>query len=237
MKQTVIILLAICLTKGSKVNAQNYINLGAGLSDINVKEWNKSIDAFNYARPWLNTPLNNLRSGQLYQASLTAILGKAFFVSPQLAYMQIARSASTGSFATKLNIRRFSGGLNFDIYPREFGLDTVYFEVRPFVRLGGAASAFLPRIRFNDERATVNDQVYEPIIWTYQVHAGLGCRFSLSRWFDIMPVIQLNYFPNVQLENFSQALHGTNVPGLNNNARLLKTEATVFFCFRIGQNK
>jgi hypothetical protein len=103
--------------------------------------------------------------------------------------------------------------------------------------LGGGATAFLPRIRFNDELATINDERYDPVIWTYQFHAGIGCRFSVTRWFDVMPVILVNYYPNVDLENYAQALHGTKSPGLTNAAAFLKPEFSLFFCFRMGQGK
>lgn len=219
------------------MQAQNYINIGSGLTDTRIGAWNKSIEAYNFARPWLDKELPTMGLSSNYHAGFTAILARALFISPDVSYHRTVAQAINEDFKTSLRVHRFSGGINFDIFPMEFGLDTVSFIIRPFVRLGGGGSAFLPRVKFNDAITTVNDEAYKPIVWTYQFNFGLGCRFSLSSWFDVMPVIQLGYFPNVELKNFAQALHGTAVPELENKAGILRPEASIYLCFRMRKQK
>jgi len=231
-----LILLLLILLRVSELSAQNYINLGMGYGLSGSREWNKTIDAYNYARPWLDKKLPNLGIAPVYQAGLTAILAKALFISPQLGYLRAGYNAPNEAFQTTLRLHRFSGSLNFEIYPREFGLDTVSFIIRPFVQFGAGASAFLPRIRFNNELATVNDRRYDPVIWSFQLHLGLGCRFWLNHWISLMPVFRFNYSPRVNLENFAQALHGTQVPDLNNQTPLYQPELVLYLCIRLKQN-
>lgn len=232
-----IFLLAGILSGSLLLNGQNYLNLYVGHSYNMAKEWHRTVEAFNYARPWLNEELSSLRNGLSTGVGFTGILRKALFISPELQYNRFSTAADNSSFSTAVKLHWFRGQLNFDIYPREFKLDTVPFRVRPFVRIGGGASALLPRIRFNDSLATVNDQLYDPYVWTYHFTGGIGCRFSLNSSIDLMPVLLFNYHPFIVLEDFNLALHGTSVPGLRNDAPVSHFQALFSIAFRVGRKK
>lgn len=107
-----------------------------------------------------------------------------------------------------------------DMYPREFQLDTVSYTIRPFVRLGAGGSSILPRVQINNALVDVDDETYKPILWTYQLTAGLGCRIALTKRIDLLPVFLYHFSPNIFLEDFSYALHGTQVPDLNDTQKL-----------------
>lgn len=229
-----IILLSL-LFIGKSICAQNYFNLSPGFAAGNFEEWNQSIKTYNYARPWLKDPLNQMHAGLYAGAGLTGILAKALFISPEISYTNLRSFASNETVESSIRIHWCRANVQFDIFPREFGLDTVWFIFRPFLRVGAGASSLIPRIRFNNYLASVRDFKYAPVVWTYHYTLGVGCRYSLSRKFDIMPLIQYYYYPNINLIDFAEALHGSNVPNLRNNGKYFPMHFSVSLCFRIGK--
>jgi hypothetical protein len=124
-----------------------------------------------------------------------------------------------------------------DVYPREFQLDSVTYTIRPFVRIGGGASCLLPRVRINNELVNVDDETYKPIIWSYQLSAGVGCRIALTKRIDVSPVVLYHFMPNVNLEDFSYVLHGTQVPDLNDKQKISNLMAMISLSFRLTNDE
>jgi hypothetical protein len=91
----------------------------------------------------------------------------------------------------------------------------------------------LPRVRINNELVNVDDETYKPIIWSYQLSAGVGCRIALTKRIDIVPVFIYNFTPNVNFKNFSYALHGTQVPNLDDNQKISNFIALLSLSLRL----
>jgi hypothetical protein len=217
------------------LEGQNYLNLYVGYGITAPKELNKSIEAFSYARPWLTNKQPLLESTLTLGLGFTGILAKGLFLSPDFQYNISKSNNKNAAFNSKIDLHWWRGNVNLDIYPFEFGLDSVGFMFRPFVRIGGGASAILPRIYFNDSLATVNDEEYTPHFWTYQFSGGIGCRIYLNRIVDIMPFMQYNFHPNVDVSEYNLALHGTSVPGLSNVSKVSNLQFLLSVSFKLGR--
>ena len=218
-------------------NAQHYLDVQAGFSGINPTQWNRTISAYSFARPWLTNEQPNLKSGFNTSLAYSGVIAKGIFLSPTLSHQVFKSVAETAPSKTEIKIRWMSAGLFVDIYPREFGLDSVGHTFRPFVRVGGGASSILPRVRFNDSLATVDDEAYKPIVWTYQFNVGIGSRFAINKFLDVTPMISAAYYPTIDLEDFRYALHGTSSPNLSDVQRLVNLQFMLAISLRLGLPK
>jgi len=203
-----------------QVNAQRHVNIYAGYSFINPQNWNRTIEAYNFSRPWLNNSLPQIRTAKTWGFGTSGVIGKGFFLSPEFSFTRYQLSAINTPVSLAIDIKWMRGAMYLDMYPREFQLDSVTYTIRPFFRVGGGASCLLPRVRINNEFVNVDDETYKPIIWSYQLSAGVGCRIALTKRIDIAPVVLYNFMPNVNLEDFSYALNGTKLPNLKDDERL-----------------
>lgn len=228
------ILLVTSILCGFTLKSQNYFNLTPGFATGNFQEWNQTIRAYNFARPWLKEELPEIRLGLHTGAGFTAILAKAFFISPEINYTLFHCSAKNQLYSSTLNLHIARGQIQFDIFPREVGLDSVWFTFRPFVRIGAGGTTLIPRFRLNEKLVEVRDVKYNPLVWTYHFTFGAGFRYSLSRKFDLMPLIQFFHHPNTELTDFAQAIHGTAVPELTNRDNFFTMQFSIACCFRIG---
>jgi hypothetical protein len=231
-KILLILLLSISL---NQVQAQRYLHLSAGYSDIRPDEWNKTISAYNFARPWLKNELPALRSAMTYGIGYSGVIGKGLFLTPDISYSRYVSAVVNEPANTTVDIRWFRGQMYLDVYPREFKLDSVGHVVRPFFRLGGGASSLLPRVTINDSLTTVDDEPYTPVVWSHQFSAGIGCRFNVAKHIDIVPVIMYHYQPGILLEDFSYALHGTQLPGLIDKQKMGNIQFMLTFSVRLGR--
>lgn len=232
-----ILIISLFVVYNLNVKSQNYLNLYLGYGITAPKELNKSIEAYNYARPWLTNKQPLLQNTLTVGLGYTGILARGLFISPDFQYNLSKSSATNTNFTSSIEMHWWRGNVNLDIYPLEFGLDSVGFMFRPFVRVGGGASAILPRIYFNDSLATANDEEYTPHFWTYQFSSGIGCRIYLNRIIDIMPFVQYNFQPNVDIEDYNLALHGTAEPGLSNISKVSNLQFLLSVSFKLGRSK
>jgi hypothetical protein len=231
------LLFTFFISISSFLNAQNYLNLYSGFSITSPKALNKTIETFNYSRPWLQNKLPLLNNTFTIGLGYTGILSKALFLSPDFQFNKTTSRSSNDNFNTNVEINWVRGNINLDIYPLEFGLDSVGHSFRPFVRVGGGASAIIPRIYLNDSLATIDDAAYKSHFWTYQFTGGLGCRIYINRIIDIMPFIQYNYHPSVDIEEFNLALHGTNVSQLSNVQKVSNFQFLLSLSLKLGRAK
>jgi hypothetical protein len=216
---------------------QRHLDVSSGYSFINPVDWNRTISAYNFARPWLDEKQPELHSAFSAGLNYSGVISKGLFLSPSLSHQMFKSKAENGNSKADIRFRWMSAELDLDIYPLEFGLDSVGFKIRPFVRVGGGASALLPRVLINDSLSIARGEVYDPIIWTYQFTAGLGCRFSISPTIDITPVFSTSYFPSIDLENFRYALHGTEYPDLTDITSVFRWQFTVALSIRLGSKE
>lgn len=215
---------------------QRYLDIQTGYSFINPTEWNRTISAFNFARPWLDEKQPELHNSLNLGLSYSGVIGKGLFLSPSLSHQMFRSFSENGNSKTEISLRWMSAELALDIYPLEFGLDSVGFKIRPFIRVGGGASALLPRVYMNDSLSLAKGEDYNPIVWTYQFTTGIGCKFSISPSMDITPMITSSYFPSVDLENFRFALHGTEFPNLTDIEQIFRWQFSVALSIRLGSD-
>ena len=219
MKKTLLlVILSICI--GPTISAQRHINIYAGYSILHPQNWNRTIAAYNFSRPWLINSIPEIRTAKTWGFGTSGVIGKGFFLSPEFSYSRYSSSSENPPVSVAIDLKWMRGSMYLDIYPREFKLDSVAYIIRPFFRIGGGASCLLPRIEMNNVLVEMDNETYKPIIWSYQLSAGIGCRIALSKRIDITPVILYNFMPYVNLEDFSYALNGNQVPSLKDDERL-----------------
>ena len=164
-----------------QVNAQRHVNIYAGYSFINPQNWNRTIEAYNFSRPWLSNSIPQIRAAKSWGFGTSGVIGKGFFLSPEFSYSRYSSSSENPPVSVAIEVKWLRGSMYLDVYPREFQLDSVTYTIRPFFRVGGGASCLLPRVRINNELVNVDDETYKPIIWSYQLSAGVGCRIALTK--------------------------------------------------------
>jgi hypothetical protein len=235
MKKGLLILGTLCISILG--NAQHYLDIQAGYSGVNPTQWNRTISAYSFARPWLTDVQPNIKTALNTSLAYSGVIAKGIFLTPSLSHQVFKSLAETVPSKTEIKIRWMSANLNIDIYPREFGLDSVGHTFRPFVRLGGGASSLLPRVRFNDSLSMVDDENYKPVIWSYQFNFGIGSRFAINNFLDISPIISAAYYPNINLEDFRYALHGTASPNLSDVQKLVNLQFMIAISIRLGLPK
>ena len=233
-KAFLVSLISICTF--SLVHAQRHINLYAGYSFINPQNWNRTIDVFNFSRPWLTNKIPSISKTFTWGFGTSGVIGKGVFLSPEFSYSRYNASSQNAPVSMDIDLKWFRGNMYVDLYPREFQLDSVTFTIRPFIRVGAGASSILPRVRINNELVLVDDETYKPIIWSYQLSVGLGCRIALSKRIDLTPVLLFHYTPNIHLEDFSYALQGNQLPNLNDNQRLNNLMTLISVSYRLVNN-
>jgi hypothetical protein len=227
----------LVVSLGNTLISQNYLHVFAGYSVINPKEWNKTIQAYNFSRPWLASELPLLHNGFVTGIAYSGVLRKGLFISPEFQYNRFRSEVTNESFSKKVKLTGLNGQINFDIYPLEFNLDSVGSGIRPFIRIGAGGSLTLPRVFVNDSVAMVNNVEYTPKVWVFQAIGGLGCRFTVAQGIDVIPLILYTHMPSVDLEDFNYALHGTALPGLNNLEKLNNYQFLVNVSFKLGASK
>jgi hypothetical protein len=236
MKKTLLVFILL-VSIFQTISAQRHINIYAGYSFINPQNWNRTIDAYNFSRPWLKNAIPQIRTAKTWGFGTSGVIGKGFFLSPEFSYSRYSTSSENPPVSVAIDVKWFRGSMFLDLYPREFKLDSVAFTIRPFFRMGGGASCILPRISMNNELVQVDDVTFKPIIWSYQISAGVGCRIALIKRIDISPVFMYNFMPNVNLENFSYALHGTQVPNLLDKQKISNVLAMISLSLRLTNDE
>ena len=236
MKKSLLVLILL-VSIFQTISAQRHINIYAGYSFINPQNWNRTIDAYNFSRPWFKNPIPQIRTAKTWGFGTSGVIGKGFFLSPEFSYTRYSSSSENPPVSVAIDVKWLRGSMYLDVYPREFKLDSVAYTIRPFFRIGGGASCLLPRVRINNELVNVDDETYKPIIWSYQLSAGVGCRIALTKRIDISPVVLYHFMPNVNLEDFSYALHGTQVPDLNDIQKISNLMAMISLSFRLTNDE
>jgi len=214
MKQTILIISFLLAGLGAK--SQNYFHVYGGYSNIKADEWNRSIKAFNYARPWLADQLRPLNSGLTAGMGFSGAITRGFFLGPELQYSRFKSEASNDPFSAMVRLNVYRGTMNADVYPLEFDVDSVEATIRPFLRIGAGASLFMPKVALSDSVVNVGNEVYNPLVWTFHYNVGVGCKFLLSNRIELMPMVLYTRNPTVDLDNFNIAVHGTTIPQLSN---------------------
>jgi hypothetical protein len=236
MKKTLLVFILL-VSIFQTISAQRHINIYAGYSFINPQNWNRTIDAYNFSRPWLKNPIPQIRTAKTLGFGTSGVIGKGFFLSPEFSYSRYSSSSENPPISVAIDVKWLRGSMYLDVYPREFKLDSVAYTIRPFFRIGGGASCLLPRIQINNELVNVDEESYKPIIWSYQFSVGLGCRIALTKRIDISPVVLYHFMPNVNLEYFSYALHGTQVPNLSDEQKINNMMAMISLSFRLTNDE
>ena len=210
------VFILVFLLAGLCLKSQSYFHVYGGYSSIDAKEWNRSVQAFNYARPWLTDQLKPLNSGVTAGMGFTGAITRGLFLGPELQYSRFVSEASNDPFSVNVRLNVYRGTLNADIYPFEFDVDSVEAKTRPFIRIGAGATLYMPKVTLSDSVVFVGDEVYDPLVWTFHYNIGAGCRISLSNRIELMPMLLYSRNPSVNLEDFNIALHGTTIPQLTN---------------------
>lgn len=214
-------ILVSCLLLGaSLLNAQNHWDFLGGIQTMNAKAWNRTIQAYNFSRVWQSEPMPEIRSSITAGIGFNGVLLRGVYISPQLQYGSFRSSSEQESVNTLLRLRWASGIVAFDLFPLEFGLDTVRYRFRPFIRLGAGASLVMPRYLQNDSLVSVNGAVWQPMVWPFFAHAGLGLRVSLNHSLGLVLLASHHFFPEVVLPDYSIAINGNALPDLNDADRI-----------------
>lgn len=221
----------------ARSEAQNYFDVSAGIQSIDQSAWNRTIQTYNFNRIWLKEPLPDLRSASNFSLGYSGVLASGLFFSPSLTYSAFKSSAENENYSTLARLRWLSVPLCLDIFPLEFGQDSVSSSIRPFLRVGGGASLLMPRVLINDSLTTIDDELYQPMVWPFFYTAGLGVRYNLNRSFGFLFTAMYLRYPSIDLEDFSYALNGNNLVGLTNETSVQSMTYQLSICFRLNGPK
>lgn len=186
-------------------DAQNYIDLRAGITRLRAEAWNETIQTYNASRFWQEEKLPDLNNAFSYGLGFSGVLGRGVFLSPSLLYTKFESSSQT----ERITLHWLDLGIAIDLFPMEFGLDSVSNRLRPFVRLGFSGSMLLPRVELKDGMASIDGEAYAPYNWPYLYHAGLGLRYQPGNVLGFFLLLHGRLSPNAQLTDFRTALLGS----------------------------
>lgn len=217
--------------------AQNYFDISGGIQSIQQSAWNETIQTYNFSRVWLKEKMPDLRSSANVSVGYSGVLASGLFFSPSVTYSAFKSSAENGNYRSLARVRWISAPLCFDIFPLEFGKDSVSSSVRPFIRVGGGASLLMPRVLINDSLTTVDDELYQPMVWPFFYTAGLGIRYNLNQSIGFLFTTMYLRYPSIDLEDFSYALNGNNLVGLTNKTAVQSMTYQLSFCLRLNGPK
>jgi hypothetical protein len=217
--------------------AQNYFDISGGIQSIQQSAWNETIQTYNFNRVWLKEKMPDLRNSSNVGIGYSGVLASGLFFSPSVTFSSFKSSAENGSYRSLVRLRWISAPLCFDIFPLEFGLDSISANVRPFLRVGGGASLLMPRVLINDSLTTVDDELYQPMVWPFFYTAGLGVRYNLNRSIGFLFTAMYLHYPSIELEDFSYALNGNNLVGLTNETSVQSMTYQLSVCLRLNGPK
>ena len=217
--------------------AQNYFDISGGIQSIQQSSWNETIQTYNFNRVWLKEKMPDLRNSANVGIGYSGVLASGLFFSPSLTFSSFQSSAENGNYSSLVRLRWISAPLSFDIFPLEFGLDSISANVRPFIRVGGGASLLMPRVLINDSLTTVDDELYQPMVWPFFYTAGLGVRYNLNRSIGFLFTAMYLRYPSIELEDFSYALNGNNLVDLTNTTSVHSMTYQLSICLRLNGPK
>lgn len=217
--------------------AQNYFDISGGIQSIQQSAWNETIQTYNFNRVWLKEKMPDLRNSSNVGIGYSGVLASGLFFSPSVTFSSFKSSAENGSYRSLVRLRWISAPLCFDIFPLEFGLDSISANVRPFLRVGGGASLLMPRVLINDSLTTVDDELYQPMVWPFFYTAGVGVRYNLNRSIGFLFTAMYLHYPSIELEDFSYALNGNNLVGLTNETSVQSMTYQLSVCLRLNGPK
>jgi hypothetical protein len=217
--------------------AQNYFDISGGIQSIQQSAWNETIQTYNFNRVWLKEKMPDLRNSAKVGVGYSGVLASGLFFSPSLTFSSFQSSAENGNYRSLVRLRWISAPLCFDIFPLEFGLDSISANVRPFLRVGGGASLLMPRVLINDSLTTVDDELYQPMVWPFFYTAGLGVRYNLNRSIGFLFTAMYLRYPSIELEDFSYALNGNNLVDLTNTSSVHSMTYQLSICLRLNGPK
>lgn len=217
--------------------AQNYFDISGGIQSIQQSVWNETIQTYNFNRVWLKEKMPDLRNASNVGIGYSGILASGLFFSPTLTFSSFKSYSENGNYSSFVRIRWISAPLCFDIFPLEFGKDTISASLRPFLRVGGGASLLMPRVLINDSLTTVDDELYQPMVWPFFYTAGLGVRYNLNRSIGFLFTAMYLRYPSIELEDFSYALNGNNLVDLTNTTSVHSMTYQLSICLRLNGPK
>jgi hypothetical protein len=217
--------------------AQNYFDISGGIQSIQQSAWNETIQTYNFNRVWLKEKMPDLRNSANVGIGYSGVLASGLFFSPSVTFSSLQSSAENGNYRSLVRLRWISAPLCFDIFPLEFGLDSISANVRPFLRVGGGASLLMPRVLINDSLTTVDDELYQPMVWPFFYTAGVGVRYNLNRSIGFLFTAMYLRYPSIELEDFSYALNGNNLVGLTNETSVQSMTYQLSVCLRLNGPK
>ena len=217
--------------------AQNYFDISGGIQSIQQSAWNETIQTYNFNRVWLKEKMPDLRNSANVGIGYSGVLASGLFFSPSLTFSSFQSSAENGNYSSLVRLRWISAPFCFDIFPLEFGLDSISANVRPFIRVGGGASLLMPRVLINDSLTTVDDELYQPMVWPFFYTAGLGVRYNLNRSIGFLFTAMYLRYPSIELEDFSYALNGNNLVDLTNTTSVHSMTYQLSICLRLNGPK
>jgi len=209
------------------LNAQKYTDVGVGFSRLNASAWNETIRTYNDSRFWQENKLPELKNAFNYRIGYSGVAGKGLFLSPSVQYSKFTSQTP----ADKINLHWVELELACDIFPLEFGMDSVHYRLRPFLRLGYAGSMLLTRVTLADGAAGIDGEPYVPYNWPYIFHAALGLRYQPGSVLGFFLLFDARFAPNAKINDFRTALLGSTYLNSSdqNNVRMLGIQSGITF--------
>ncbi|MEM6297083.1 MAG: hypothetical protein AAF740_00165 [Bacteroidota bacterium] len=227
-----VLTLFVLLTKSPILQAQD-AGLSFGYRDLGHGYWNEIIRIFNRDRS-LSEEQPQVSSGYFVGLDMGFSLSNHARLLPEFSYTHI--QSNRNSLAIKQHY--WSLGVNLNVYPFGFGTQEhcpafahilygtswrngIYFQ------FSGGGSLLQARNYLRGQLVEVNGEPYAPDIFSVFLGAGVGYDVVIAERFIVSPLLKVLVYPDLELEDYDFAIHGTEILNLRGHHTASMLHASV----------
>jgi hypothetical protein len=189
---------------------------------LHSPEMDKTIQLYNFSRPWNEKKLTPLTHGYGATLGLNWKLHhfRQLHMVPQLGYYWYGTSAQNFDVTKSAGFHLLSFSTVFRYHPRALikGIQVCGpLGPRWFLTTTPQFNFFMPFVRTDGELLFVEEgEKYRPIKGAFSLGMGTGYHLLTVGNFIITPEISATWYPKVELTDFTEMLNGHNVTGIDN---------------------
>ena len=189
---------------------------------LHSPEMDKTIQLYNFSRPWNEKKLTPLTHGYGATLGLNWKLHhfRQLHMVPQLGYYWYGTSAQNFDVTKSAGFHLLSFSTVFRYHPKALikGIQICGpLGPRWFLTTTPQFNFFMPFVRTDGELLFVEEgEKYRPIKGAFSLGMGTGYHLLTVGNFIITPEISATWYPKVELTDFTEMLNGHNVTGIDN---------------------
>jgi hypothetical protein len=189
---------------------------------LNAKDWDDAIRVYNFARPWLNQTQPFLTSGWDISAGWYAPVQrkKSFFIKPEAGWSHWRSTSENPGNNLLILLNSYYAQVNFSFNPRALfqSVSAGPLGTRWFFQMSPGITFWSARVKKNEEDWLWDEEsaeIYKPLGISAFLSGSVGYRaWMVGGQWVVTPHIGIRYFPAATLEDFPEAVQGSNLYGL-----------------------